>query len=79
MKNADDFFQPLFSRARRVASPREYRLGGFFLAAMAVGTLLIDGIHAWPAVLLLGFPAVGSFRLASRVAEGSTMPPPPKA
>jgi len=73
---ADDFFQPLFSRARRVATPREYRFGGGFLAAMAIAALLMDGIHGWAAALAFGVPALGSFRLASRLEENSTLPPP---
>jgi len=71
---ADDFFQPLFSRARRVATSREYRWGGPSLGAMAVGSLLIDGIHGWPGAVLFGLPAIGSFQLARRVEQNPTLP-----
>ena len=72
---AQDFFQPLFSRAHRVATAREYRWGGVFLGAMAIGSLLVDGIHGWPAAVVFGVPAIGSFRLARRVEENVTLPP----
>ena len=63
---AEDFFQPLFGRARRAITPRQYRWGGAFLAAMAVGSLLLDGLSGWPGAFLFGLPAIGSFRLARR-------------
>ena len=72
---AEDFFQPLFSRARRVATPREYRLGGAFLGALAVAPLLLDGISGWPGLVIFGIPAVGAFRLARRVELNPTLPP----
>ena len=71
---ADDFFQPLFSRAHRVATPREYRWGGTFLAAMALGAFVVDGIHGWPMALFLGLPAIGSFRLARKLEVNPTGP-----
>jgi len=71
---ADDFFQSLYSRAHRVATPREYRWGGTFLAAMAVGAFVVDGIHGWPAALFFALPAIGSFRLARRIEENPTVP-----
>jgi hypothetical protein len=72
---ADDFFQPLFSRARRIATPREYRWGGVFLAAMAIAAILIDGLHGWAAALVFGIPAIGSFRLARQIEENPILPP----
>ena len=72
---AEDFFQPLFSRARRVATPREYRLGGVFLGLLAVGPLLLDGLSAWPGLVIFGIPALGAFRLARRVELNRTLPP----
>jgi len=75
MLNAEDFFQPLFSRARRVATPREYRWGGVFLAAMAIGALVVDGTKGWPGLLVFGLPALGSFRLARRIEENPVQAP----
>jgi hypothetical protein len=72
---ADDLFQPLFSRAQRLATPREYRWGGVFLAAMAIGMFVLDGIHGWPGALFFGVPAIGSFQLARRIEESPTLPP----
>jgi hypothetical protein len=71
---ADDYFQPLFSKARRVASPREYRLGGTFLGFMALVPLALDGFHGWAAALAFGIPAIGSFRLARRIEETGSVP-----
>ncbi len=71
---ADDYFQPLFSKVRRVATPREYRLGGTFLALMALVPLVLDGFHGWAAALGFGIPAVGSFRLARRIEENGSLP-----
>jgi len=72
---ADEFFQPLFSRARRVATPREYRFGGAFLGVMAVMAVVVDGLSGWPGVVAFGIPAIGAFRLARRVEENPTLPP----
>ena len=70
---AEDFYKPLFSRARRVATPREYRFGGTFLGAMAVLSLVLDGLHGWPAAVVFGLPAIGSFRLARRVEQNPSI------
>ena len=75
MLKAEEFFQPLFSRARRFATPREYRWGGTFLAAVALGMFVVDGIHGWPGALFFGVPAIGSFRLARRIEENPTLVP----
>jgi len=72
---AEDYFQPLFSRARRIATPREYRLGGGFLAVMALAPLVLEGLHGWAACLAFGLPAFGSFRLARKIEEEATLPP----